>query len=569
MLIVGIDLGTTASVIAFMQHGAPRSITVDVGKNTTPSVVNYEDSGIVVGREAIYRMDPAHSVFGIKRFMGTNKKFFGRSPEEISADILFYLKQSAEITLRTSIDAAVITVPAHFSDAQRIATKRAASIIGLKVLRLINEPTAAALAFGLDKKKNGVFAIYDLGGGTFDFSILRLANGVFQVLATGGDNYLGGNDVDDSILLFNLSNYGLDIAQLNEGEKMLGRLVAKSLKENLGNEKEVKKNYIYKNKNYEFRLSNVIMRNIAQIYLNRTLKIADQVFLDAGITSQDIDGIIAVGGMTKMSIIKETVRNHFNVDVFDEINPEEAVAHGAAIHADSIAFKKKSMLLIDVVPLTLGIETLGGSVDRIVHRNTAVPIVQRREYTTHKNGQNGIKFHVVQGERPLAKDCRSLANFELTNIPKMPAGVPRIVVEFSVDVNGILNVTASEKSTGVAQSVLVEPSEGLSSEDMASILENATKNRENDTLEMAHVFLKVESERMINFWESLINEIPNEYKNFVRSETELLKKASAAEDFPQMAVHKKNIENISGQFLDEIISARLSQKIIEDKRELA
>ncbi|MDR3179527.1 MAG: Hsp70 family protein [Holosporaceae bacterium] len=565
---VGIDLGTTASVIAFMQHGMPRSIAVDVGKNTTPSVVNYEDSGIVVGREAIYRMNPSHSVFDVKRFMGTNRKFFGRSPEEVSADILSYLKKSAEITLRTSIDAAVITVPAHFSDAQRVATKRAASIAGLKVLRLINEPTAAALAFGLDKKANGIYAVYDLGGGTFDFSILRLDNGIFQVLATGGDNYLGGNDLDESILMYNLSSYGIDISQLNDGEKMLGRLVAKSLKESLGNQKEAKKNYIYKNQNYEFMLSDVVMRNIAQIYLNRTLKIADQVFLDAGIIPENIAGIITVGGMTKMPIIKESVRHHFRVNVMDEVNPEEAVAHGAAIHADSIAFKKKNTLLIDVVPLTLGIETLGGNVDKIIHRNTAIPILQRREYTTHKNGQDGIKFHVVQGERPLAKDCRSLAKFELTNIPKMSAGAPRVVVEFSVDVNGILSVKASEKTTGIAQSVLVEPSSGLSDEDMVAILENAAKNRESDALEAAHVFLKVESERMLNFWESQMNEIPQEHKKLVRSEMDLLKNSLELEDFHQMAQHKKNIEDISGQFLDEIISERLSRKVI-NKRELA
>ncbi|GHU11936.1 chaperone protein DnaK [Alphaproteobacteria bacterium] len=569
MLIVGIDLGTTASVVAFMQHGAPRSIAIDVGKNTTPSVVNYEKNGIIVGREAIYRMNPAHSVFSIKRYMGTRKKFFGRSPEEISADILSYLKNSAEISLRAPIDAAVITVPAHFSDAQRIATKRAASIVGIKVLRLINEPTAAAIAYGLNKNISGIYAVYDFGGGTFDFSVLRLVDGVFQVLATGGDNYLGGNDLDESILIHNLSQHDINLANLNDGEKMLGRLVAKSLKENLGDNKEVTKNYIYKNESYEFQLSDVVMKNIAQIYLDRTLKIADQVFADAGIGEKDIDGIIAVGGMTKMPLIKEAVRDHFDIKVLDDINPEEAVAFGAAIHADSIAFKKKKMLLIDVVPLTLGIETLGGSVDRVIHRNTAIPIIQRREYTTYKNNQNGIKFHVVQGERPLAKDCRSLARFELQNIPNMQAGAPRVQVEFYVDVNGILSVSASEKSTGMVQSVLIEPSSGLSDEDMVSILESAAKNKEKDKVEVAQIFLKVESERMINFWESLLNDIPNEYVNFVRDEIENLKKALEDMDYSKMADHKKNLEEISGQFLDEIISERLSRKVIdEDRREI-
>jgi molecular chaperone HscA len=308
------------------------------------------------------------------------------------------------------------------------------------------------------------------------------------------------------------------------------------------------------------------MKNIAQIYWDRTLRIADQVLMDAGIGENDVDGIIAVGGMTKMPLIKDAVRNHFNIKVLDDINPEEAVAFGAAIHADSIAFKKRKMLLIDVVPLTLGIETLGGGVDTVIHRNTAIPIIQRREYTTYKNNQNGIKFHVVQGERQLAKDCRSLARFELQNIPNMQAGEPRIQVEFYVDVNGILSVSASEKSTGIVQSVLIEPSSGLSDDDMASILENAAQYKEKDSIEMAQIFLKVETERMVTFWESLFNDIPTEHVDFVRKEIELLKKALENEEYSKMADHKKNIEEISGQFLDEIISERLSKKMIDENR---
>ncbi|MDR3151274.1 MAG: Hsp70 family protein [Holosporaceae bacterium] len=560
MSIVGIDLGTTASVVAFMQHGVPRAIATDVGKVTTPSVVSYENTEVIVGREAIYRMDPAHSVFSIKRLMGSRVKFFNKTPEEISADILSYIKTAAELQLRDSIEAAVITVPAHFSDAQRIATKRAASIANIKVLRLINEPTAAAIAFGLDKKKIGVYAIYDFGGGTFDFSILRLIDGVFQVIASGGDNCLGGDDVDNSILEYNLKNHDLDVSRLNDGERMLGRLVAKSLKEKLGTQTETHKNYIYQGKSYEFHLSQEIMEDIAKIYVNRTLKIADQVFSDAALAPGEIDGIVAVGGMTKMPLVKLSVKNHYNMEVLDNISAEEAVAFGAAIHADSLTTRRRSMLLIDVAPLTLGMETFGGNVDKIIHRNSAIPIAQRREYTTYQDNQTGMKFHVVQGERPLARDCRSLANFELTGIPPMPAGMARVIVEFSIDVNGILSVNAHEKSTGIVQSVLVEPASGLSENDMRKILENATKNSEPDTIEAKNVLLKVESDRLLKFLESILLEIDEHQRNAIIDAMKSLRCAIGAGKYDEAAEYKKRLEAAAGQSLDEIISRRLSQE---------
>ncbi|MDR1361649.1 MAG: Hsp70 family protein [Holosporaceae bacterium] len=562
MSTVGIDLGTTASVVAFVQHGVPRSIPTDVGKVTTPSVVTYENGETIVGREAIYRMNPARSIFSVKRFMGSNVKFFDKTPEEISAEILSYIKTSAELQLRNPIDSAVITVPAHFSDAQRTATKRAASIANIKVLRLINEPTAAAIAFGLDKKKEGIYAIYDLGGGTFDFSILRLMSGVFQVIATGGDNSLGGDDLDSSILEYNLKKLGLDVGELNDGEQMLGRLVAKSLKEKLGNHGEVRKNYIYHNKSYEFILSQKIMEDVAQVYLNRTLEIADRVFSDAAIDPREIDGIVAVGGMIKMPLVKTSVKNRYQVEILDDISADEAVALGAAIHADSLTSKSRSMLLLDVAPLTLGIETFGGNVDKIIHRNSAIPIAQRREYTTYQDKQIGIKFHIVQGERPLARDCRSLAKFELNGIPPMSAGMARVVVEFSVDVNGILSVKAHEKSTGISQTVLVEPSSGLSEDDMRAILESAAKNHNHDEIEAKNVRLRVESERIMRFLESILSEMSQLQKNAVLGEMQNLRQSIDSENYAEAVEYKNKLEAISGQFLDEIISRRLSREMI-------
>ncbi|MDR0968532.1 MAG: Hsp70 family protein, partial [Holosporaceae bacterium] len=454
----------------------------------------------IVGREAARAADQTQTAFSAKRFMGSEQRLVERNAAEISADILSYLKRETERNLGQKIDAAVITVPAHFSDLQRTATKQAASIAGLKVLRLVNEPTAAAVAFGLDKNENGIFAVYDFGGGTFDFSVLRLTDGIFQVLATGGDNYLGGDDIDNEILKYNCKLCGIDFDRLSESEKISGRLAAKFLKENLGDSPEIAKNY----QNCEFKLSQGVLKKVSRDFLLRSLEISDRVLSDANITPAELSGVVMVGGMTKLNLVKETARGHFGARIFDNINPEEAVAFGAAIYADSIAQKNSKMLLIDVVSLTLGIETFGGGVDRIIHRNTPIPIVEKREYTTYENNQTGIKFRVVQGERPIASECRSLANFELTGIPPMPAGEPRVEVAFSVDVNGLLSVEAREKTTGVRQTIIVDPSSGLSNEEMIAILKKAAANREKDSIKVANIDKEIEIGRMDKLWESIV-----------------------------------------------------------------
>ena len=562
MFTVGIDLGTTASVVSYLKGGMPEAIQIDGGV-TVPSVVNYSEDRPIVGNEAIYRADSASTIFSVKRRMGSSDKIFGRSPAEISANILSYIKVSTEMKLGRKIDAAVITVPAHFSDAQRTATKQAASIAGIKVLRLINEPTAAAIAFGLDKRKKGVFAVYDLGGGTFDFSVLRLSDGIFQVLATGGDNNLGGDDVDEKILEDNFRKN--DILNPTLNEKMLGKRVAKFLKENLGGQESVKKDFAIRNRIYKFEL----IRGNAKKYLKeifaRTFLISSQVLEDAEISPEELDGIVLVGGMTKLDLIKNFVAENFRAKIFDDISPEKAVSFGAAIHANSIV-KKDGMLLIDVVPLTLGIETFGGGVDKVIHRNTPIPITERREYTTYQDNQTGMKFRVLQGERPLANECRTLANFELRGIPPLPAGLARVIVEFSMDVNGLLNVKAHEKSTGVSQEVIVEASAGLSDKDMMEILEKAFREKESDQIKANNIAIKIETERSIRFWNSIIKEIPEDFQKIAAEKILKLEGVLSEGKFQEVIPIKNELENIFGRFLDEIINNHLSGKKLQDIR---
>ena len=560
MFTVGIDLGTTASVISYIKDGKPEVIQID-GNVTMPSVVNYAEERPIVGNEAIYKADDANTIFSVKRRMGSVEKIFNRTPAEISADILSYIKLTAELKLGTKIDAAVITVPAHFSDTQRTATKQAASIAGIKVLRLINEPTAAAIAFGLDKNEQGIFAVYDLGGGTFDFSVLRLSDGIFQVLATGGDNNLGGDDIDEKILENNFRKN--EIADPTPNEKMRGKRVAKFLKENLQNKNSLEKDFFIRNNVYKFKLSREDSEKYLKEIFEKTLVICSQVLDDADILSEDLDGVILVGGMTKLCFIKELVSENFETKIFDDISPEKAVSFGAAIHANSIV-EKNNMLLIDVVPLTLGIETFGGGVDKIIYRNTPIPITERREYTTYQDNQTGIKFRVVQGERPLANECRTLADFELKGIPAMSAGHARVIVEFSIDVNGLLNIKAFEKTTGISQEIIIESSAGLSNEDMMEILGKAFREKENDEIKASNIAIKIETERSIKFWKSIIKEIPEGFQKVASEKISHLENNLSAERFSEIIPLKNELENLFGKFLDEIINSHLSGKNVKE-----
>ena len=564
MFTVGIDLGTTASVVATVRNGKTDVISIDYSKNTLPSVVNYSENPPLVGRAALQTSDLSKTVFSIKRFMGTDEEFFGKSAAEISGDILFHLKKIAEQAAGEKIDAAVITVPAHFSNQQRMETKHAASLAGIKILQLINEPTAAAIAFGLDERKEGIFGVYDFGGGTFDFSVLRLVDGVFQVLATGGNNYLGGDDIDIAICNHNLEQLGIKKDDLNHSEKILCQYIAKSLKESLGTQTRISEKFMLREREITFSLSSEELQKFSQPFIRKTLAIADQVFKDSKIPAKKIDEIVLVGGMTKLSLVKNSVREHFDCNVLDSINPDEAVARGAALQAHNIVTKNHNMLLIDVVPLTLGIETYGGGVDRIIHRNTPIPIIEKREYTTQVDNQTGMKFRIVQGENPAAKNCLQVATFELKGIPPMPAGRAKVIVDFSVDANGLLTVEASEKSTGQHQSITVEASGGISEKELLEILENALKNRKEYLIEEALIGQKVEAERQLKFWESMIDELPAEEQKSARDGIESLKKFLKENNYDEIVATKKAIEKIFEPFLDEIITRKMQGKRIRD-----
>lgn len=565
MFTVGIDLGTTASVVSYMENGHPQVIKID-GNVTVPSVVNYGEENPIVGQQAVYKSADSFSVFSIKNFMGTDEKFCGHTPSEISGHILSYLKRQAELKIGQKIDAAVITVPAHFSNVQRTATKLAASLAGIKVLSLINEPTAAAIAFGLDSRKNGIFAVYDFGGGTFDFSILRLSDGIFQVLATGGDNHLGGNDIDAQILEYNLKENGIN--EISDSDKIKARLISKFLKENLREDNVAEKEIEINRHSYKFSLSKNLLEQFSSNLLKKTFDISAQVMEDAELAADDLSGIVLVGGMTKLNLVKNFVKEHFQTEIIDTVNPDEAVSLGAAIHANSITENNSSVFLIDVVPLTLGVETFGGLVDKIVLRNTPIPTVERREYTTYADNQTGMKFKVVQGESPLSDECNILANFELRGIPPMPAGRARIIVEFSVDVNGLLNVTAFEKTTGIKQVVTVEASNNLSFEEMSQDLENAYKKK-SENEEKAHLIsLRLEMYRLVKFWKTIISEIPTDAQTIASTKINSIENHLQNENFDINEVMKlrTETENIFSAFLDEIINNHLCGKKLSEVR---
>lgn len=551
MATIGIDLGTTASAVAIMENDKPKIVEID-GCVTVPSIVNYSENIPTVGHAALLNEDIERTVIAIKRYMGTDLVFQGKSPAEISADILSFLKKSVERKLGIVVESAVVTVPAHFSELQRIATKQAASLAGIKVLRLINEPTAAALAFGINQ--NGVFAVYDLGGGTFDFSVLRVVDGIFQVLSTGGDNYLGGNDVDESILNENMDRY--EVRELSAVEKNSGMLLAKYLKEHIKDKDEISVDFKFRGESYAFSLDQKSLRSITKSIFEKTNVIIEQVLEEAHVTK--LNGLILVGGMTKLRLIKDLVIDRFkDVPVFDNVNPEEAVALGAVLDAYSLLNQNSGILLIDVVPLSLGIETLGGGVDKIIHRNTPIPISEKRQYTTYQDNQTGMKFRVVQGERPIASECRSLANFELKGIPPMPAGVANVIVTFSVDVNGLLQISAREESTGIEQKVIIEPSMGLTDDDMVKILENAFKNQEKDNDDAKNIKLIVDTNRLITFWRSIVSEIPNNEAQAVKRLLIRLETFLKDKKYTEITQTSNEIEQIIGQFIDGIINNHL------------
>ena len=410
-----------------------------------------------------------------------------KTPVEISGEILKHMKLLAEKNLQKQIEGAVITVPAYFDDTQRQATKDAASMAGLKVLRLINEPTAAALAYGLETKDQGLFMVYDLGGGTFDVSILHLEQGIFSVVATGGDTNLGGDDFDELIANHLAKNLPTSFDELNIISKNNLLSVARELKEKLSSLNDKKNDAVatltLNNEIFELRLSIVELENLISKLVCKTLKICDQALLDAGLDHSELKEIVLVGGSTRLTIVRESIINHYGKNPMVDINPDHVVCIGASLQADSLIGNRASRenwLLLDVTPLSLGIETMGGLVEKIIPRNTPIPVEKMKEFTTFKDGQAGMSIHVVQGERELVRDCRSLAKFEISNIPPMVAGKPRIVVSFRLDADGLLSVEALETSNRERYSIEVNPSFGLTEEDVERIISESLDHSESD-----------------------------------------------------------------------------------------
>ena len=600
-LAVGIDLGTTNSLVATVKNSETVVLADHEGRKLLPSVVRFlPDGSTAVGYEARRSVseDAQNTIVSVKRFMGRSsaelklnaslpyvfaenegmlrvKTVAGdKSPVEISSEILKELKARAEESLGGELVGAVITVPAYFDDAQRQATKDAARLAGLNVLRLLNEPTAAALAYGLDEGAEGLYVIYDLGGGTFDVSVLRLTKGVFEVLATGGDSALGGDDFDHRIFCWAVSEANLsEILAPDDKSRLM--VAARAVKEALSTAEEAAMNVtLSSGQTITLTLTRAKFKELTSRLVQKTIDTLDFVMRDAKLDRQDIQGLVLVGGSTRMPVIREAVKSYLGFDPLDNINPDEVVAVGAAKQANLLAGNSAGddWLLLDVTPLSLGLETMGGLVEKIIPRNTPIPVAMAQDFTTFKDGQTAMAIHVVQGEREIVDACRSLARFELRGLPALVAGAARIRVTFSVDADGLLSVSARETQTGVEAHVTVKPSYGLTDEEIMRMLKDGTGNAQQDMHERALREEEVESRRLI---ESTVGALAtdadlltDQEQNNIRDLISRLLAAVESHELEAIKSLEKELTQATESFaerrMDRAIAQALSGKSVED-----
>ncbi|MHA6494216.1 Fe-S protein assembly chaperone HscA [Pseudomonas borbori] len=602
-LAVGIDLGTTNSLVAAVRSGLSEPLADDLGRVILPSAVRYHAAHVEVGDDAkvAASSDPLNTVLSVKRLMGRGLadvkqlgeqlpyRFVGgeshmpfietvqgpKSPVEVSAEILKVLRQRAEAALGGELVGAVITVPAYFDDSQRQATKDAARLAGLNVLRLLNEPTAAAVAYGLDQHAEGLVAIYDLGGGTFDISILRLTGGVFEVLATGGDSALGGDDFDHAIAGWIVQQAGVS-ADLDPTQQRLLLEAACAAKEVLSASAQASLSY----GSWQGQLSRESFDELVEPMVARSLKACRRAVRDAGIELEDIQAVVMVGGSTRVPRVRQAVAELFGREPLTDIDPDQVVAIGAAIQADALAGNKRGegeeLLLLDVIPLSLGLETMGGLMEKVIPRNTTIPVARAQDFTTYKDGQTAMLVHVLQGERELISDCRSLARFELRGIPPMVAGSAKIRVTFQVDADGLLSVAARELVSGVEASIQVKPSYGLTDGEIARMLQDSFQNAGDDKEARVLREQQVDAQRLLEAVEAALladgeRLLDGDERLAIDAQMQQLRELMAGNDGQSIEQATKRLTQVTDAFaarrLDATVKAALAGRRLNEIEE--